>query len=669
MNTRIKLKLDSIYPFANGEAFGDTGSYQCVSGTASFLIDPSDSVNANITDLSLAPTDASGAVEYSTDFFILKPSDLTRGNRTLLYDVNNRGSKRILQFMNDGMHSNNPLLREHAGNGFLQRRGYSIVWSGWQGDLLPGDGRLTMDLPIPVSEGKSITGLVRSEFIVDQDGVYCLPLSGNSYTISYPTVSLDTSEAVLTCREYEHDARAVVPSSKWRFGKLDKNGNIVDSNTYCCLESGFEPGLIYELIYTGMNPRLLGLGFLGVRDLISFLKVEKTDANGLPNPLFDEMALYERSYAWGRSLSGRFLREFVYQGYNESSLGEKVFDAVSPHVSGGGRVSLNHRFAQPGRFPKKQADHLYPSDQFPFAYAILQDPYTGVKDGILKRTKTDPLVIHTQTASEYWDRRGSLVHTDLQGQDLPEHEKVRVFLFSGSQHFADPLLSGEDAILGEISGATRYTANPLNTTPLLRALLDRLDKWVREDVPPPSSRVPSIENGTAVKSGEVREKFPNIPGVSRLFEINEVYLQDHGDGFDKGMLDREPPIEHLDKKYSLYVSQIDQDGNETAGIQTPNIVAPLATYTGWNMRPFGNAENAPAGTTGSYFPFAAAENTRQRKNDPRLSIEARYSSVDDYVRAISNAAIKLCEDGLLLEEDARRYINEARGAFFSALQS
>ena len=562
--------------------------------------------------------------------------------------------------MNDAPHSNKPILSTHAGNGFLMQKGYSIVWSGWQGDLKPGDNRLTMDLPIPVIGNQDVTGIVRSEFVVDQQGIFSLPLSGNSYTKSYRAISTDTSKASLTYREYEHEKRIPISPSQWRFGYLNRNGLLVASHENCYLQSGFQPGLIYELLYPAKKPLVLGLGFLGVRDLISFFRYEKVDAVGTINPFYDNDRGIQRAYSWGRSQSGRFLREFVYQGYNEATNRKKVFDAIFPHVSGGGRVSLNYRFAQPGRFPLNHAEHLYPSDQFPFAYSKLTDPFTQKKDGILKRPKTDPLVIHTQTASEYWDRRGSLVHTDLQGNDLPENDKARVFLFASSQHFADPLQGKQDALLAQITGSTRYPPNPLNTTPLLRALLDRLDQWVRDGTPPPPSQVPSVTDGTAVKAIDIEKHFPLIPGLNCSFAINRVYYQDHGDQFGQGILDKEPPIEHLDKEYPVYVSKVDRDGNEISGIRTPQVAVPLATYTGWNMRPTGYAENAPTGTTGSYFPFSLSKQTRLNNKDPRLSIQERFSSRDDYVIAVRKTATKLQKAGLLLQEDVDQYVIQAR---------
>ena len=126
------------------------------------------------------------------------------------------------------------------------------------------------------------------------------------------------------------------------------------------------------------------------------------------------------------------------------------------------------------------------------------------------------------------------------------------------------------------------------------------------------------------------------------------------------MLEQEPPIELLDKEYPIYVSQVDDDGNEIAGIRTPDVIVALATYTGWNMRLPGYAENAPTGTTGSYFPFSLTKAERLANADPRLSVQERFSSKDQYIEAVVQAARELHKDGLLLQEDVDRYIASAR---------
>ena len=305
MDSQVRLNITKREPFADGMDFGDVGPYERIAGQVDFAIDPDDPANESIVDLKLTPRNSAGLVEYSTDFYILKPVDIARGNRRLIYDVNNRGNKRIIQYFNDGVHSNDPSSKDHAGNGFLMRRGYSVIWSGWQGDCLPGEGRLTMRLPIATEDGEEITGDLRTEFIVDDAGVTCLPLSATNYSKSYEVTDTDTASAVFTYREYPYDEKIAISPDEWQFAALDDDGNPNPSATHCYRPSGFKPGWIYDLIYTAKNPMVMGLGFTGLRDLISFLMHAEQDAEGIPNPLREGDTGMEKAYVWGRSQSGR----------------------------------------------------------------------------------------------------------------------------------------------------------------------------------------------------------------------------------------------------------------------------------------------------------------------------------------------------------------------------
>jgi hypothetical protein len=652
MHTQIQVDLEKREPFAAGMSFDDVGPYECLSGWIRFAIDPEAPAYGDVVDLKHAPRQASGRVAYGSEFFILKPVDLARSNRRLLYDVINRGNKRALQFFNSAPHSNTPGSAEHAGNGFLMRQGYTLVCSAWQGDLLPGDGRMTMQLPVATTADGDLTGLVRAEFIADALGVVSFPLSGNAYTRSYESVSLDTGTAMFTRRAYENEPRQPLRPETWQFARPGNDGVPIPSTTDCYVPEGFQPGWIYELIYTAKRPLVLGLGFTGVRDLVSFLRYAEQDANGTANPLRHRGVEIEQAYAWGRSQSGRFLREFVYRGWNQDRNGQRVFDGIMPHVTGAGRVTLNYRFAQPGRYPRQHEEHLYPSDQFPFAYTTLTDPLSGQTDAILQRPATDPRVLHTQTSTEYWQRRGSLVHTDAFGLDAPEHPRARIYLFASSQHFAAPQGLPQH-------GVHRHLSNPLDTAPLLRALLDALDQWVRHATPPPASRIPTRNAGTLVPAAEVQAQFPRLPDVLCPSAPNRLYVQNYGAELSAGRFVQEPPGIDTRKEYAVLVPAVNTDGNEVAGIRTPHVAVPLATFTGWNLRPEGYGDGALASVTGSYLPFARTLVERQASNDPRPSLAERYRSRVDYVRRIARAAQTLVEARLLLEEDADRYVQLA----------
>ena len=642
MNTT--LIIEERAPFAEGADFGPVGAYERIKGRVRFAIDPRLPANQHIVDLALAPADDRGLVEYSTEFFIIKPVDMSRGNRRLLYDVNNRGNKRALQFFNDAPPTNDPRIAQDAGHGFLMRHGYTVVWCGWQGDLLPGDGRLTMELPVATRPDGPVTGPFRAEFIIEQPGVTAVSLGGHDYIRPCPSVDLNTETATLTRRRLEQDTRQPVAASDWQFAAADAAGNIMPSATRCYLPEGFRPGWIYELIYTAKDPLVLGLGFAGVRDLIDFLRHADQDAAGQANPLRDGAPGIERAYAWGRSQSGRFLRGFVYEGFNAAEGGQRIFDGVFSHVAGGGRLQLNYRFAQPDRYPRQHEDHLFPSEEFPFAYGRTEDPFTGTQDSVLKRPDTDPRVIHTQTATEYWQRRGSLVHTDPRGNDLPEHENVRVYLLASLQH--------NDAAAALEGGVPRFPLNPLPANPVLRALLSALDEWVTGGVPPPESRIPTRSDGRLITGGTYRNDFPAVPA----FVCPEPHVLHHihrGASFTDGVITREPPLEDKTHEYAVLVPSVDADGNESAGVRVPEVAVPLATYLGWNVR---RDSEVMAGIVGSTLPFPETEEARTAQEDPRPSIEARYPSREAYLDAVRAAATDLQEQRLFLAEDVERCV-------------
>ncbi len=421
------------------------------------------------------------------------------------------------------------------------------------------------------------------------------------------------------------------------------------------IPEGFRPGWIYELIYTATEPLVFGLGFAAVRDLVDFLRHGERDTDGTSNPLRQGETHIDKAYAWGRSQSGRFLREFVYRGWNHNARGSRVFDGVWPHVTGAGRLALNLRFAQPDRYPRQHENHLYPSDQFPFAYTMCTDPWSGRTDAILKRPATDPLIMHTQTASEYWQRRGSLVHTDAYGVDLPGHPQTRLFFFSSSQHHAAPNVGPE-------AGPYRQLSNPLNTSPLLRALLDQLDAWATAGTSPPESRVPRRADGTLVTAEAVGQAFPHIEEAECPAEPSRLFLQDYGPDFAQGMVTNEPPHVDTTQEYAVLTPSTDADGNDTAGLRTPDVTVPLATYTGWNLRAEGHGHKALYSVVGSYIPFTATQAEREVRRDARPALSERYRSKADYVSRVAIAVKELTAQGLLLTEDGDRYVEAAMQA-------
>ena len=659
MNDSLELRITEREPFADGHCFENAGPYERLVGRTHFAVDPQARAYAEVVDLDKAPRNAGGLVEYAADVCILKP--VTPGKRRLFFGYGNRGNKRELQFFNDAPASNSARTLRDAGNGFLMRRGYTVVWAAWEGDLLPGDGRMLLDVPMARDGTAPLTGLVRTEFIADRPGISTFPLSGWASTRSYPTVSLDTTRVKLTRRRYPGDSREPIASDAWTFARteagvgLDAQGAetaLVESDTHIHVFDGFEPGWIYELVYTACDPRPYGIGHAVVRDLVSFLRFDDTDRRGAANPLAGAV---DRAYAWGRSQTGRCIRDFVHRGYNADGRGRRVFDGVLPHVSGGGLMWMNHRFARVVSPAGQQyEDHENCADRFPFAYGASIDHLTGREDAILKRPETDPLVLHTQSATEYWQRHGSLVHTDTEGRDLEPPDNVRIYLWASSQHFANPNASRS------MRGNRQHYENVVQTSMLFRAMLDALDAWATHGIEPPASRIPRCADGTLVEFEAWRSQFPRISGVMIPSGANSLPLYDFGPDFESGLLTREPPDVAQAGGYAVLVPAVDTDGNDVAGVRAPMVQAPLGTCTGWNLRARGFGHGAMHEFTGSYIPFPDTDSEAAMTGDPRASVLARYRNAEGYEAAIEAAARRLVDERLMLEEDVERVVARAQ---------
>jgi hypothetical protein len=309
---------------------------------------------------------------------------------------------------------------------------------------------------------------------------------------------------------------------------------------------------------------------------------------------------------------------------------------------------LNHRFANADVSGGQQyEDHFNPADTFPFSYAETTDHLTGRRDAILKRPETDPLVIHTQTATEYWQRRGSLAHTDTRGNDLPQPAGVRIYMWASSQHFADPLPKKPER------GVCQNYLNPVATSMLFRAMIDAMDRWATTGAPPPDSRIPRRADGSLVEAEEWRNQFGAIPGAATPRAPSALPLLDYGPEAERGVL-REPPAIVPGAGYTILVPAVDEDGNDRAGVRAPMVAAPLGTYCGWNLQSRGFAHGAMHEFSGSYIPLPETQEERRATGDPRRSILERYPDAAAYVRAITAAARELVEAGLMLEEDVER---------------
>lgn len=671
----VSLEWHVREPFAGGKSFGDTGPYERLIGVARFAVDPSREANKRIVDLDRAPRNARGLVEFASDVFILKPVDPARGNGAILYDVNNRGNKLALGFFDDAPASNDPSTLEHAGNGFLLRRGYTVVWCGWIGELLPGNNRMLLQPPVATDKGKPITGVVRYEMVSDR-AADTLPLSRREGHGSHAPTRKGEKEGVLTWRMRETDKRIVIPREQWTLERLlvplvkqGVQGTL--GHHRIRLAGGFRAGYLYELVCESQGPIVQGTGFAAVRDLVSFLHHDRSKRNPL---LTGKKSAINRAHAFGVSQSGRFLRHLLYQGFNLDEQGRKVFDGLMPHVAGGGLGFFNHRFAQPTRHNGQHEEHLYPNDIFPFTYGLGDDDFAledgslrrrGKPDGILSLLQTHgdpkrlPKVIHTQSAAEYWHRSGSLVHTDTLGRvDAEIPSNVRIHAFGGTQHGPAAWPPGR--------GVADNLLNPANYRPQLRALLDALDDWVREGKEPPPSVYPRIADGTLVDWKQKATGFPSLPGVRYPEVIQQPSALDPGPDFrGKGILTLEPP--RILGHYRVLVPKSDADGNDLGTLLPLEVAVPVATYTGWNLRRAEvGAEAMLASLVGSYLPFPATEAERVRKGDPRTSLEKRYGTWEVYRKRWQARRDEMIEKRHLLAEDGKRLekkLEEARALF------
>ena len=651
-----RVTIEHREPFAGGVEWGPAGPYERLTGTAYFEVDPLDPLNAMIVDLDNAPRNARGRVEFSTPFFILKPVDLSKSNGKIYYTANNRGNDALL---------NAKTAADAAAYDFALRLGYIIADAGWEGDLLPSPTRLTANLPIAKqADGTAIVGRMRVEYSdrnIADDGVFTLNLEGSGAFRSYPAADTDPAHATLTVRDRVDGSRSPIAADRWAFGRCPEGrATLVASSTDICLFDGFHADQLYELIYAAKDPIVMGLGFATTRDFASFLRNDARDAADNPNPLAtaDGRLNVRRIYVTGASQTGGYLRDFVYLGFNEDEAHRRVFDAVIPTIAGTDRVFINVRFADPNVFSDQDVSHDFLQTSYPpFSYAVVTDPATGIRDGILKRPGTDPLIFQIDSATEFWQLRASLNVVDASGQALPTPPNVRLYFNSSTGHGFTT-----SGLLTPPPGHNARCANPVpsSTNHTTRALLLAMDAWADHGVAPPASNYPRIEDGTLVTLDEARRTFPRIPGASAASVMNELELLDFGRRFGRlgGVLTLQPPLRG--RRYPLFVPKTDADGLDVAGIRPMQIRVPLGTSTGWNVRRAEHRGPDLCGLTGSFLPFARTKEERTRSGDPRLSLEERYKDNQRFVLAVEAAAKMLVNERFLLEEDADRFVAAAK---------
>jgi hypothetical protein len=633
----VRLRIERREPVLNGRTFGAAGAYEKLVGKVEFAVDPNNPRNDVIVDLKLAPRNARGEVEASADFYMLKPVDPARGNGRVFYEVGNRGGKSILATFQKAAPSPDPTTEAEFGDGALMRQGFTLLWMGWQWDVPERPGVMRMEMPIASENGRRITGLVRGNFILNERAATA-PLADRNHK-AYPVLDPASVENTMTVRDDPTAKGTLVAHAKWRF---------VDTGTVA-IDGGFEPGRIYDVVYRTADPRVLGFGLSGTRDLLSFIKYDKTEANPARGVTL--------ALGWGVSQSGRFLRHFLYQGFNEDEQGRKVFDGVFDQVGGAGRGSFNHRFGQASRDALQFFNILFPVDLFPFTDGPETDPESGAVDSLLaraERTGTAPKLFHLLTNSEYFNRAGSLVHTDATGtKDAALPANTRVYMIASAPHGPGPFPPKSNVGGGMVG---RAALNPLNYSPAVRALFRALDRWVTDGVEPPPSAYPRFADGTLTPPD--RAGWPAIPGFQLPQQPLRAFHLNFGPDWSKGIVSVEPP--EVGTAFVVRVPAVDADGNVRAGIRLPDIAVPLATQAGWNYRDASiGAPERLAGEIGSYLPFARTRADRTRANDPRLSIEERYRNRDEYVGRFAAATLDLVERGYLLQEDVADLLKHA----------
>ena len=633
--TVTHFEIRETSKFYNDKCWGSSGPYKRIDGIVHFSVDPSNPANNGIIDLDKAELNEEKRVPFSSDFTLVTP--INQDPVRLLVDVTNRGRKKAFQDFN--MSNINGTLGHDIdpGDGFLFKSGFGILSLGWQFDVYRKNGLLGMKAPLVLENGKPVIGSNSVEIRPTVEMKEFL-LADRTH-IPYPSASLSKEGAYLMVRDWEDGPDTLIPPSEWAFAKNDSKHSIPSKN-HIFLNSGFQPGKIYNFVYKATGAVVTGTTLLSVRDTGSWIR------NSSKTPFFDKPPRY--LYAYGVSQTGRLLRHFIYAGMNIDENGEKVYDGILPHVAGGRRGNFNHRFGQPSQQSAAGFGHL-----FPFADQNLKDPFSSKEEGLQDTQKIRgqiPKIIYTNTSAEYWRGDGSLAHMDPSGCcDQPLPNNARTYMFSGTQHGAGSIELLKSPPSEKIVEA--YKSNIVDYRPLLRGALLNLVAWVEKGIEPPASCTPRLDDETAISRRSAIELMPDIPGQhlpnpDRLWRIREMDL---GENTDIGIT-KYPIIEG--RTYPCFVSTLDKDGNEVSGIRMPDISVPLATHTGWNLRnPETGSPEQLLSMIGLSSAFAISRASRETTNDPRLSIEERYTSREDYLQKVRVEAQKLADESYILHHD------------------
>ena len=637
--TRVEIARNT--PWLGGRVLGKAGPYEKLQGRIYFEVDPESPASRRIADIGLAPRNAKGRVEFSSDFVLVRPRDAARARHSVLLEIPNRGVTQANGAFFSAA-SGFDLMNLDAtslSDAFLFEQGFTVAWLGWQFDL--PEGAIKVDAP-----SANVSGPVRQSFIATFPGRHLAPLGG---TDSYCAADSAQPDARLVVKAHFDDPGRVLPRANWAFARIE-NGKVTADPCAIVSQDGFEPGQLYELTYQGANPPLAGLGEAAVRDFVSWLKF-----GGVASPLREHPETVSRVLGYGYSQSGRFLRDFLYRGFNTDERGRRAFDGLFIASAGGGRGSFDHRYAMPGEAGNSVLSDLRPVDLFPFTDGVEQDPVTGARDGLLslaESSHTVPKIFYTYSSTEYWARVGSLTYTTVDGtRELPLSADARLYFYPGTPHSHYPF----PPIKNAGAGAFENYANFASAGWSFRALLLDLDEWVAKGTRPPDSAYAHLIDLVS----RDRVVPPKIPGVEFPSYMPRNWRLDYGPEFlAKGIIANEPP--KVGQPYTVLVPRVNRDGNDLGGIQLPDVAVPLGTFTGWNYQlPVRTNLDYLAGLVGSFIPFPLSAEDRKTSGDSRLSISERYSGREDYLEKVRMSADSLVSRRLLRAEDVKTVVEES----------
>ncbi|MGC4084986.1 MAG: alpha/beta hydrolase domain-containing protein [Vicinamibacterales bacterium] len=615
-----RVAIASRTDLLNGRTFGTRGAYEVLTGTITFAVDPANPHNRVIVDLDKAPTNAQGRVEFSSDLVVIRPKDPARANGVLLFDVVNRGNKSLLSVFSRATRGTDFKSDAEAGDGYLLREGYTLVFVGWQFDIAMGKGLVGFSAPIATDNGTPIKGWVRMPFISDKP-VASFAYGGGYNTATYLPVNVQDRSYRLTVREGIFAPARLIPRDEWDFSRVD-GASVVPDPTSIRLKGGFKPGLSYELTFETQNPPVAGLGMAAIRDAASAFKYGA-----------EQVAHGTFAYMYGASQTGRLIRQLIHEGFTIDESGRKVFDAAFIQTGAVGFGSFNERFAQPNELGP------FTQTKFPFLYKTTTDPITGREDGLGARIPAgmEPKLFLVDTSSEYWDRGrvAAMRHTTMDGaEDMEDAPNVRAYQLSGTKHGSGSFPPADNG------GQFRENTNDYRWAQ--RGLLAALDAWTRNGVEPPQSTHPSLKDGTLVAHDDFR--FPALPGVTQPTFVPGGYRADVP-----------APV--------LRVAVPRAEGGRRR------------QRSRWNPPPcrrrtVGNADRmavpqrrhrrtVDADRDGRFVHRAAEDASRPRAHeDPRLSIIERYGTKAEYVKRVKDAATSLADRRLILREDIQPITDE-----------